>query len=296
VLYDEVLAALLPRAGGCYVDGTIGGGGHARGILERSAPDGRLLGIDRDEQALAVAREELGSFGDRLTLKHGNFAAIGRLVREAGFFPADGILLDIGVSSMQLSAANRGFSFMHDGPLDMRMDLQSEVTAESLVNRLSESELADLIYEYGEERQSRRIARAIVMARPLRTTTELADAVAGAVPRRGRLHPATRTFQALRIAANDELEALAEGLRGATQVLAPGARLAVISFHSLEDRLVKNYFRQESVAAENGHGEPSLRVITRHPLQPTREEQERNPRSRSAKLRVVERIGSADTG
>ncbi|HOU25181.1 MAG TPA: 16S rRNA (cytosine(1402)-N(4))-methyltransferase RsmH, partial [Anaerolineae bacterium] len=197
VLYAEVLAELAPRSGGRYVDGTVGAGGHAKGILERSAPDGRLLGIDRDDQALALAQATLAGFGDRLTLVQGDTANIAVIARQAGFAPADGILLDVGVSSMQLEAAERGFSFLHDGPLDMRMDRRSAVTAASLVNELEEEELANLLFGLGEERQSRRIARAIVAARPLHTTSELANVVAQAVPRRGRLHPATRTFQAL---------------------------------------------------------------------------------------------------
>ncbi|HNR97452.1 MAG TPA: 16S rRNA (cytosine(1402)-N(4))-methyltransferase RsmH [Anaerolineae bacterium] len=290
VLYAEVLAELAPRSGGRYVDGTVGAGGHAKGILERSAPDGRLLGIDRDDQALALAQATLAGFGDRLTLVQGDAANIAVIARQAGFAPADGILLDVGVSSMQLEAAERGFSFLHDGPLDMRMDRRSAVTAASLVNELEEEELANLLFGLGEERQSRRIARAIVAARPLHTTSELANVVAQAVPRRGRLHPATRTFQALRIATNDELGQLSRGLEGALEVLGEGGRLAVICFHSLEDRLVKRLFQRESTMARDSSRGPSVSLVTRHPIQPSREEQLRNPRSRSAKLRVVEKV------
>jgi len=271
------------------VDGTVGSGGHAKGILERSAPDGRLLGIDKDDEALALARNSLAGFGDRVKLIRGDFASVATLAHEAGFHSVDGILLDVGVSSMQLAAAERGFSFLQDGPLDMRMDRRSSITAASVVNDLKEEDLADLLFELGEERQSRRIARAIVAARPLRTTTELANVVCGVVPRRGRLHPATRTFQALRIATNDELGALARGLEGALELLGEGGRLAVISFHSLEDRLVKRLFLRESATVKGSSGLPNLSLVTRHPIQPTREEQQSNPRSRSAKLRVIER-------
>lgn len=289
VLYEETLAALSPHPGGKYVDGTVGAGGHAKGILERSAPDGRLLGIDHDDQALALAQDSLAGFGARVTLIRGNMADVVTIVRQAGLDPVDGILLDVGVSSMQLAAAERGFSFLHDGPLDMRMDRRSTTTAASLVNELEEEELADLLFELGEERQSRRIAKAVVSARPLRTTAELANVVAGVVPRRGRIHPATRTFQALRIATNDELGALSRGLEGALQVLAEGGRLAVISFHSLEDRLVKRLFQQASARPKGSSSIPPLSLVTRHPIQPSRAEQLRNPRSRSAKLRVVEK-------
>lgn len=292
VLYDEVLAALAPHAGGRYVDGTVGAGGHARGILERSGPDGRLLGIDRDDAALELAQSSLSEFGDRVTLIRGDFASVATLARDAGFDQVDGILLDVGVSSMQLAAAERGFSFLQEGPLDMRMDRRSSITAAKLVNELEEEELADLLFALGEERQSRRIASAIVAGRPLHTTTELASVVASVVPRRGRLHPATRTFQALRIATNDELGALSRGAESALQLLGAGGRLAVISFHSLEDRLVKRLFQRESSTVKGGASPSGFTLVTRHPIQPTREEQQRNPRSRSAKLRVIERIGA----
>ena len=285
VLYDEVMAVLAPHPGGVYVDGTLGAAGHALGILERSAPDGRLLGIDQDMQALAVAREALADYEARVTLVHGSFAQLAHLARQHGFYPADGVLLDVGLSSMQLAVAQRGFSWMLQGPLDMRMDPQTmETTAADLVNALPEEELADILYRYGEERRSRRIARAIVGARPLRTTTELADLIARTVGRRGRIHPATRCFQALRVAVNNEMEALAEGLRQGLELLAPGGRLVVVSFHSLEDRLAKHYFRQQAQPPA------AVRLLTRKPLRPSRAEQERNPRSRSAKLRAVEKL------
>jgi 16S rRNA (cytosine1402-N4)-methyltransferase len=309
VLYNEVMTVLAPRTGGRYIDATLGAGGHARGILERSAPDGRLLGIDQDLQALQVAREALAGYGARVTLVHGSFTQLAALAREHEFYPADGVLLDVGVSSMQLSTAGRGFSWMLEGPLDMRMDPETmETTAADLVNTLPEVELADVLYRYGEERMSRRIARAIVRARPLRTTTELADLIAHAVGHRGRIHPATRSFQALRVAVNDEIEALAEGLRQAVEVLAPGAALALISFHSLEDRLAKRYFRQLA-QAPYAVGTPSrasaiatasrvlgevggVRLLTRKPVRPSLAEQQRNPRSRSAKLRAIEKLAA----
>jgi 16S rRNA (cytosine1402-N4)-methyltransferase len=288
VLYDEVMAALAPRPGGRYIDATVGAGGDARGILELSAPDGRLLGIDEDMQALQVARRTLADYGARVTLVHGSFGQLAALARQQGFCPADGVLLDVGVSSMQLSAPERGFSWMATGPLDMRMDPDTmETTAADLVNTLPEGELADILYRYGEERMSRRIARDIVRARPLHTTTELADLIARTVGRRGRIHAATRSFQGLRVAVNNELEALAEGLRQGIEVLAPGARLVLISFHSLEDRLAKHYFRQLA------HSPSAVRLLTLKPVRPSLAEQERNPRSRSAKLRAVEKSSSA---
>ncbi len=289
VLYDEVIAALSPRSGGKYVDGTVGAAGHARGVLERSSPAGCLLGIALDEQALELAREVLAGYGSRVTLAHGSFAALGELARRHGFYPADGVLIDLGLSTMQLTAPQRGFSFQVEGPLDMRFDLSADTTAADLVNTLPEAELADLLYQYGEERRSRRIARAIVRARPLRTTTELADLVARTLRRRGRLHPATRTFLALRIAVNSELEVLAQGLRQAVDVLAPGRRLAVIAFHSLEDRIVKRYFRQQAKGDEEGHG-PVLRLLVSKPIQSSYAERQRNPASRSAKLRIAEKL------
>ena len=289
VLYDAVMMALAPCPGGRYIDGTVGAGGHARGILDRSAPDGRVLGIDQDAQALQVAREALSSYGSRLTLVHGSFAQMGALAREHGFYPVDGVLLDIGLSSMQLADPSRGFSLMLDGPLDMRMNPAAmDTTAADLVNTLPEAELADILYRYGEERLSRRIARAIVRERPLQTTAELADLIARTVGRRGRIHPATRSFQALRVVVNNELEALAEGLRQGVELLAPSGRLVLISFHSLEDRLAKYYFREQAQKDP-----PSVRLLTRKPERSSLAEQQRNPRSRSAKLRAVEKLPAA---
>jgi 16S rRNA (cytosine1402-N4)-methyltransferase len=288
VLRDEVMTALGPHPGGIYIDGTVGAAGHARSVLELSNPDGRLLGIDLDKEALELAEQVLSVFGSRAALVWASFSRLGEVAQRCGFAPADGVFLDLGLSSMQLASAERGFSFQSDGPLDMRFDRESDVTAADLVNTWRADELADVLYRFGEERLSRRIARAIVEARPLRTTAELANVVARAVGRRGRIHPATKTFQALRIAVNGELEALEQGLAQAVNVLAPGGRLAVIAFHSLEDRIVKRYFQERSRTSE-GQTAPVLRLVTRHPIQPTWAEQERNPRSRSAKLRVAER-------
>jgi len=289
VLYDEVLAGLAPGPGKRYIDGTVGAGGHASGILQSSGPSGHLLGIDRDERALQVAREVLASYGSRVTLVQGSFARLSKIAQEHGFYPAHGVLYDLGLSSMVLTAPERGFSFQLEGPLDMRFDIASPVTAADLVNTLPEAELADVLYYCGEERMSRRIARAIVQARPLYTTVELAEVITRAVRRRGRIHPATRSFQALRIAVNNELEVLSEGLRQAVDALAPGGRLAVIAFHSLEDRIVKGYFRQQAKASSEDGG-PVLRLLVDKPIQASRAEQERNPASRSAKLRLAEKL------
>jgi len=256
--------------------------------------------MDADPEALQVARERLETFGPRVTLVHSNYVRLEEIARQSGFYPAHGVLLDLGISSLQLNVATRGFSFQQDGPLDMRMDPGLERTAADLVNGLPIEELADLLWRYGEERYARRIARAIAAARPLSTTGELARVVARVVGHRGRIHPATRTFQALRIVVNDELGALEAVLPQAVRVLAPGGRLAVIAFHSLEDRLVKTYFRQESrdcicppkvPVCSCGH-KASLQVVTRRPLVPSAAEKERNPRSRSARLRVAEKVSS----
>ncbi|MCL4394168.1 MAG: 16S rRNA (cytosine(1402)-N(4))-methyltransferase RsmH, partial [Chloroflexi bacterium] len=240
VLFQRVIEYLEPRPGGLYIDATLGAGGHAAGILAASAPSGRLLGLDADPAALAVAAENLADLRDRAVLVHSNFERLREVAHAQGFLPADGILLDLGLSSMQLADDARGFSFQSAGPLDMRFDPSSGDTAADLVNSLDETELADLIYEYGEERASRRIARALVDARPIRTADQLSEAVERAVGRHGRIHPATRTFQALRIAVNRELQVLAAVLPQLAEVAAPGGRVAVISFHSLEDRLVKH--------------------------------------------------------
>lgn len=300
VLREAVLAYLQPRPGGTYIDATVGGGGHAEAILEASAPDGRLLGIDADPDALRRARQRLRRFGDRVVLVRGNFDRLAAIARRHGFVPADGILMDLGVSLDQLNDPRRGFSFQVEGPLDMRMDPSLPRTAADLVNTLTEEELARLIRTYGEEPNARRIARAIVRARPLRTTRELAACVEAVVPRRPgqRLHPATRTFLALRIAVNDELGALERALPQALEILRPGGRLVVISFHSLEDRIVKQFFQREAKdcicpprapICVCGH-KARVRILTRKPVTPSPEEVAMNPRSRSAKLRAVEKL------
>jgi len=305
VLLDEVIAGLQVepggRPGGRYVDATVGGGGHAAEILAASAPDGKVLGLDRDLAALEVAADRLSDYQGRFELVHASFARLSEVARARDFAPIDGILFDIGLSSLQLADAERGFSFMADGPLDMRFDRTSGgPTAADLVNNLSAEALADVLYEYGEETQSRRIARAIVRARPIRTTQELVEVIEGAVGRRrGRLHPATLTFQALRIAVNEELEALKAALPQAVDLLRAGGRLVVIAFHSLEDRIVKRFMRRESkdcicpreLPICTCDHEASLNVITRKPIRPTEEEVAANPRSRSARLRIAERKG-----
>jgi 16S rRNA (cytosine1402-N4)-methyltransferase len=292
VLPDEVVAGLAPRRGGCYLDATLGGGGHAAALLAASAPDGRLLGIDADPAALAAASARLSPFAGRVTLAHGNFRDLAAIVRAHGFTVFDGILFDLGVSSHQLDTPERGFSFQVDAPLDMRLDPTSGLTAADLVNETPEGELADMLYTYGEEHAARRIARFIAEARRKRriaTTGELAAIVSRALGgRRGRIHPATRTFQALRIAVNDELGSLEAALPQAAALLAPGGRLAVIAFHSLEDRIVKQFFRAEAAGTA-----PRLRVVTRKPLVAGEDEQRRNPRSRSAKLRIAERTAES---
>jgi 16S rRNA (cytosine1402-N4)-methyltransferase len=307
VLLGEVLNGLQVRPGGRHVDATVGGGGHANQILAASAPDGILLGLDRDPAALEVASDRLARYGDRVELVHASFAHLKEVARVHGFAGeqgsggtgVDGVLFDLGLSSLQLADAERGFSFMADGPLDMRFDTTSGgPTAADLVNQLSAEELADILYRYGEERQSRRIARAVVEARPLRTTGELAQVIEQAVGRRrGRLHPATLTFQALRIAVNEELTTLEAALPQAVELLAPGGRLAVIAFHSLEDRIVKRFMRRESKDCICPPELPictcdhraSLNLVTRKPIRPSEEEVAANPRSRSARLRVATR-------
>ena len=304
VLYEEVLAGLQPRSGGWYIDATLGAGGHAKGILAASHPDGRLLGLDADPGALSFASKVLEPFGDRVLLRSANFRQLGEVVRAHGIEEVDGILMDLGLSSRQLDDAERGFSFNQDGPLDMRLDPDRGQSAADLVNQLAQADLADLLWQYGEERQSRRIARAITAARPLATTGQLADLVARTVGRREKIHPATRTFQALRIAVNDELDALSQALPQARDLLRPGGRLAVIAFHSLEDRLVKQFYRQEArdcvcppelpvCACQH---QATLRVLTSKPVRPTAGETARNPRSRSARLRIAERLDQAKAG
>jgi 16S rRNA (cytosine1402-N4)-methyltransferase len=290
------------RPGGRYVDCTVNGGGHAEAILEAASPGGSLLGIDEDPDALAMSRDRLARFGSAVALVQGNFRNVDSICRERDFEPVNGILFDLGLSSHQLASSTRGFSFRIESPLDMRFGPEQETTASYWVNEVPEEELADLIWRFGEERESRRIARAIVRGRPLTTTTQLAKAVEQAVGRRpgSQSHPATKTFQALRIAVNQELASLAEALPRAHGLLGFGSRLVVISYHSLEDRIVKQYIARETrdcicppqqPVCTCGH-KATLKSVTRGVLTPSQAEVASNPRSRSAKLRVVERLAA----
>jgi len=304
VLYSEVIRYLAPRPGGVYLDGTIGGGGHAAGILEASSPDGILLGFDRDSEALEAAARKLAPYGKRVRLFHSDFARLEEILNREAIGPLDGILFDLGVSSHQLDSDERGFSFQRDAPLDMRMDASRGATAAELVNTLPERELERIIREYGEERWARRIAAAIASVRetaPIETTLQLADLVKGAIPRarwEARIHPATRTFQAIRIAVNGELASLERGLAAGMSALGGGGRLVVISFHSLEDRIVKNFINDAAkgcICPRNAPlcvcgRQPVLRKLTGKPVVATHEEIEKNPRSRSAKLRAAEKL------
>jgi 16S rRNA (cytosine1402-N4)-methyltransferase len=304
VLPAEVLAFLAPTAGGIYVDGTLGGGGHAGLILQASAPTGVLVGFDRDPEAQAAAAKRLAEFGSRVHLVQRNFAELAAALAELGITAVDGVVLDLGVSSHQLDTAERGFSFQQDAPLDMRMGRDSGPTAADLVNSLEEAELAEIIRDYGEERWAKKIAAAIVRERqtaPLRGTLQLAELVKRTIPRalqEERIHPATRTFQGLRIAVNDELASLERGLEAAVSLLKPGGRIVVISFHSLEDRIVKNCFRyhaegcrcpKEVPVCVCGH-QPELRLLTRKPVMAGEDEIAGNQRARSAKLRAAAKL------
>ncbi len=299
VLYHEIILALSPKSPGFYVDATVGAGGHAWGILEASGPQGKLLGLDLDPQALALACQRLAVYGERAILRQASYTTLRTQLAGLAWKEVQGIVLDLGVSSMQLDTAGRGFSFQADGPLDMRFSPEQPTTAADLVNHLSEQDLADLIWRYGEEPQSRRFARAIVGARPIHTTLQLAEVILKAAGgRHQRNHPATRTFQGLRIAVNRELDSIEEVLPQAIQALAPGGRLAVISFHSLEDRIVKQYFRRESRDCICPPGQPvctcghqaSVRDIDRHGITASEAEIGENPRARSARLRIVEKL------
>lgn len=299
VLYHEVLTLLRPQPGQKFVDGTVGVGGHALGILQASQPDGLLLGIDLDDSALQIANQNLKIFQGRYWLVQGSYEYLSEHLAQVGWSSVDGVLLDLGVSSLQLDTPERGFSFRAEAPLDMRFDRRNPRTAADLVNNLSQEELAKILSLYGEERFAKQIARAIVASRPIQTTTQLADVVIRVIGRQsGGIHPATRTFQALRIAVNRELQALEQFLPQATAALNVSGRLAIISFHSLEDRLVKTYFQTESrnclcppkqPICTCGH-RARLKVITPKPIRPTAEEVASNPRARSARLRVAEKL------
>jgi 16S rRNA (cytosine1402-N4)-methyltransferase len=295
-MLEEVLEWLRIRPEGTYIDATLGAGGHSEAIAERLT-SGRLISLDRDAQALELARERLKRFGETVTLVQSAFSRIAEVARELGIPPVDGVLADLGVSSMQLDQAARGFSFREAGPLDMRMDRSAvlgekdadeELTAEEIVNRWPEKEIADLLYREADEHDSRRIARAIVRARPIRDTAHLATTVAGARKQWGRqrLHPATKTFLALRIAVNREMEELGQFLSRTPATMISGGRWVVLSYHSREDRLVKHAFQE-------GERQGTLRVLTKHVIQPSEEETAGNPRSRSAKLRCAERASAA---
>ncbi len=303
VLVDETVEALAVQPGGRYVDCTLGGGGHAAAILEHSSPGGQLLGIDADPEAVEVARARLGTYDSSVLIVNDNFANLQAICYKHDFFPVHGILFDLGLSSLQLENRSRGFSFQYDAPLDMRLSPEQTTTAADIVNTYSETELANLVRTYGEERYSRQIARRIVQERPVKTTIQLARIVEQTIgSRRGRIHPATKTFQALRIAVNEELEHLESALRQAVNLLGYKGRLVVISYHSLEDRIVKQFMQREARDCICPPGTPTcvckhtatLRLINKKVITPSRAEVETNPRSRSARLRVAERLIDQD--
>ena len=299
VLLSETLHQLMVQPGGVYADATVGEGGHASAILQASSPGGRVLGIDRDPRSLAIAAQRLEEFGDRFVFTQGNFADLLALAQNNGVDQVDGVLLDLGLSSRHLQARGYGFSFQVDEPLDMRYDPNESLTADRIVNTYPERELAQLLFQYGEEPRARLVARAIVRNRPLASTGRLAELVAATLGRgrTRRIHPATRTFQALRIAVNDELSNIQAGLVEAIQLLAPAARLVAISYHSLEDRIVKTFLAREASdcicppglpVCVCGH-QPTIRIVNRKIIRPSPEEVASNPRSRSARMRVAER-------
>lgn len=296
VMLQETVEALRVQPGGRYVDCTVGLGGHAAAILENSFPGGQLLGIDADPEAIRITRSRLRHYGNALILVNDNFASIDNICTRHSFYPVHGILFDLGLSSFQLEVNGRGFSFQHDAPLDMRYNPGQRVTAADIVNNASEAELADILYRYGEERLARHIARHIVASRPIASTLQLAEVVAEVARGRGRIHPATRTFQALRIAVNDELQNLEKALDQVPQLLGHGGRLVVISYHSLEDRIVKQFIRRESKGCLCPPGtpecrcqhSPTLKPVSKKVLKPLAVEIAANPRSRSARMRIAE--------
>jgi len=300
VLVNQVVRALLTTPDGIYVDGTAGTGGHSEAVGRALGAKGRLLCLDRDPESLRICRERLSFLGERVALVRGNYAAAHEILRDFGIDAVDGLLLDLGMSSHQLEESGRGFSFARDEPLDMRMDPNNGMTAEQLINGSSTRELEKILREFGEEKRAKAIAKRIVQKRPISSSLQLADLIAAAVPRsrRARKHPATRTFQAIRIAVNNELEVIEQGLYNALASLCPGGRFLVISFHSLEDRIVKQIFRRESkdcvcppeqIICNCGHT-ASIKIITKKPVQASQEEVSNNPRARSAKMRVAEKL------
>jgi 16S rRNA (cytosine1402-N4)-methyltransferase len=304
VMVEEVIHFLQPQAGQTFIDCTIGGGGHAKAILEKIVPNGKLLGIDRDAEALRFAAEYLKPYSENLILEKGDFANLKAIASKLGLTEVNGVFFDLGVSSHQLGVAERGFSFQQNAPLDMRMDVSQPVTARELVNSLSEHHLAQMLYEYGNERWAKRIARSIVerrTTRPIETTFDLVEAVLSAVPARtvrGRMHPATRTFLALRIAVNREIESLRAGLEAAVDLLAQGGRLCVLAYHSGEDRVVKEVFARctgkcvcpPTFPVCTCGARNVIKVLTKRPVTPSEEEVRKNPRARSARLRAAEKI------
>ena len=302
VLYHEIINALAPYSGGLYIDGTLGAGGHAMGILAASDPDGKLLGIDLDPQALVIANRHLSVFKDRVFVRQGTYVDMASFVKEIGWLFVDGIILDLGVSSIQLDTKERGFSFLYNAPLDMRFGDQTSFNAADLVNSLAENDLANIIWKYGEEKYSRKIARIICQNRPINTTFELANLVKKAYGNQySQIHPATRTFQAIRIAVNQEMQAIESVVPQAIRLLKPGGKLAIISFHSLEDRIVKSIFRTESKDCICPPNQPlctcnhikSIKEVNRKPIEASPEEITNNPRARSAKLRIAEKLNLA---
>ena len=300
VMAQEVISALEVKPLGAFIDCNVGEGGHSLAILGAVTPTPRLLGIDLDAESLVIARRRLEAYKDAVVLVQGNFADVGAIAKEHGFKPADGILFDLGLSSLQVDTGSRGFSFRQEARLDMRFDPGQEITAYNVVNEYSEESLANVIFRLGEERKSRRVARAIVRKRPIETTIQLADVITHVLgwPAKGRIHPATRTFQAIRMAVNKELDNLERGLEQALELLRSGGRVAVISYHSLEDRLVKNKLRHEAsdcicppetLVCVCSH-KASIRLVNRKVIKPTQAEVQANPRSRSARMRVAERI------
>ena len=298
VLYQEILKYLQPQPGGIFIDGTLGAGGHTAGILEATAPDGRVLGFDKDPEAIEFAGARLETFGNRITLVNKSYAEMPTVAPALGFAQVDGILLDLGLSSRQLDDGTRGFSFRYEAPLDMRFDQTQGETAADLVNNLTEAELADIFWRYGEEKQGRKMARIIVANRPIKTTSQLADLIEANTSQRRRIHPATLVFQALRIAVNQELDAVESGIPAAIELLKPGGRIAVISFHSLEDRFVKRLFRDLSQNCICPPEQPictcanqaTVKLVSRKAIKATEAEIKINPRSRSARLRIAEKL------